>query len=151
MTANTPAASQKLTAVLAIPAANPPEANRFFSAKLSHETDPSDVHHDLGNGNSSGFVLIDARTAPTYAQCHLPGAVNLPHRTINEETTARFSRDTLLVVYCWGPACNAATRAAVRLSALGFQVKEMIGGIEYWRKEGFAVEGDDVENAPLVG
>ncbi len=151
MTTNAPSISEKSTAVLATPAAEPHEANRFFSAKLGYETDPSDVHYDLHNGAGAGFVVIDARSTPVYAQCYLPGAVSLPYRTINQETTARFSKDTLPVVYCWGPACNAATRAAVRLTALGFQAKEMIGGIEYWRREGFAVEGDDVENAPLVG
>lgn len=137
--------------VFSVPAAPPQEAQRFFSAKLGFETDPSDVHHDLTQGRSNGFVLLDARSAAHYAQCHLPGAINLSYRTINVETTARFPKDQLFVVYCWGPACNAATRAAARLSALGFRVKEMVGGIEYWRKEGFAVEGDDIENAPLVG
>jgi rhodanese-related sulfurtransferase len=55
------------------------------------------------------------------------------------------------VVYCWGPACNAATKAAARLSALGFQVKEMIGGLEYWRHEGYAVEGALGNEAALHG
>ncbi len=139
------------SAVFSVPDASPQEAHQFFSAKLGFETDPSDVHHDLAQAQEAPFMLIDARSAANYAQCHLPGAINLSHRTINAETTARFPKEQLLVVYCWGPACNAATRAAARLGALGFRVKEMIGGIEYWRKEGFAVEGDDIENAPLVG
>src|SRR5207245_11627846 len=50
-----------------------------------------------------------------------------------------------VVVYCWGPACNAATKAAVRLAALGFRVKEMIGGIEYWDREGYGVEGSKAQ------
>ena len=52
----------------------------------------------------------------------------------------------------WKPAIAAgATKAAARLSALGFRVKEMLGGIEYWRKEGFEVEGTKGTEAPLVG
>ena len=143
--------STAASTVLSISPASPEEAHRFFAAKLGLETDPSDVHHDLTQGNHTGFLLIDVRSAANHAQCHLPGAVSLPHRVISHETTAGFSKEQLLVVYCWGPACNAATRAAAKLSALGFQVKEMIGGIEYWRKEGFEVEGEDVANAPLVG
>ena len=53
----------------------------------------------------------------------------------------QWKKDTVLVVYCWGPGCNGATKAAVKLSALGFPVKEMIGGIEYWEdKERYPVE-----------
>jgi rhodanese-related sulfurtransferase len=48
--------------------------------------------------------------------------------------------DTLFVVYRWGPGCNGSTKAAPRLSQLGCAVKELIGGIEYWRKEGYAIE-----------
>ncbi len=46
------------------------------------------------------------------------------------------------MTYCWGPGCNGATRAALALSRLGFAVREMLGGIEYWTREGFGVETD---------
>ena len=39
--------------------------------------------------------------------------------------------------------------AAARLAALGFKVKEMIGGLEYWRQEGCPVEGALGAGAPL--
>lgn len=45
-----------------------------------------------------------------------------------------------MVTYCWGPGCDGATKAALALARLGYRVKEMIGGIEYWIREGFAVE-----------
>ena len=45
-----------------------------------------------------------------------------------------------MVTYCWGPGCNGATRAALALSTLGFRVREMIGGFEYWAREGLPVE-----------
>src|SRR5215208_2203286 len=124
-----------------------------FSFVLEHpaaETDPSDVHLDLERGND-GITVIDARGADAFAQCHVPGAISLPHRTISESTTAGLSRYRTLVVYCWGPGCNAATKAAAKLAALGFRVKEMIGGLEYWRREGHAVEGTLGDAAPMVG
>ena len=128
--------------VLETPAAAPEAAHRHFVHKLSVETDASDVKTDRDNG-ATGFVVVDVRAAEAYAKAHVPGAVSLPHRTISRETAARFSADTLLVVYCWGPGCNGATKAGAKLSALGFRVKEMLGGIEYWRKEGYAVEGTE--------
>lgn len=126
--------------VLATPAAEPVDAHAFFSRKLAYETDPSDLYSDMQAG-VSGFVVIDVRSADAYAERHAPGAVNLPHALISAETTARFDKETLLVLYCWGPGCNGATKAAIKLSALGFRVKEMIGGIEYWaEKERLPVE-----------
>jgi rhodanese-related sulfurtransferase len=136
--------------VLEHPAAPPDVAVRHFTARLAVETDPSDVHADLDRGVDR-IVVVDARSPQHYAQCHIPGASNLPHRTITRETTAHLPMDACIVVYCWGPGCNAATKGAARLAALGFQVKEMIGGLEYWRHEGYAVEGTLGSEASLYG
>jgi rhodanese-related sulfurtransferase len=135
--------------VLETPPSSPEEAHRHFLSKLSVETDAADVRLDLQRGQD-GFLLIDARGAQDFEECHIPGAINLPYRTITAESIAHLSKEKPMVVYCWSPACNAATKAAVRLSALGFQVKEMLGGIEYWRREGGPVEGSLGEAAPLV-
>ena len=139
-----------LSLVLQTPAASPLEAQRHFSAKLTVETDVSDVRHDLEQG-CKDFILVDVRSAEDFAECHIPEAINLPHRIIDESTTAHFSKEQVLVLYCWGPACNGATKAAAKLSTLGFRIKEMLGGIEYWRKEGGPVEGTLKEQASLVG
>lgn len=136
--------------VLEHAAATPDEARRHFAAKLAVETDPSDVHADLERGVRR-IAVVDARSPRHFGECHVPGAINLPHRSITAESTAALSRDLCVVVYCWGPGCNAATKAAARLAALGFAVKEMIGGLEYWRREGYAVEGTLAAEAPLHG
>jgi rhodanese-related sulfurtransferase len=125
--------------VVGNPAADPRTARAHFEAKLSLETDPSDVHEDIKRGVSD-FILIDARSPEVYAQEHVPGAVNLWHRLMSRETTASFPKDKLLVTYCAGVGCNASTKGALKLAALGFRVKEMIGGIEVWKSEGYGVE-----------
>ena len=51
-----------------------------------------------------------------------------------------FAVDTLFVVYCAGPHCNGADKAALRLARLGRSVKKMIGGVEGWKDEGFELE-----------
>ena len=40
---------------------------------------------------------------------------------------------------CWDPGCNAGAKGAERLAALGFRVKEMIGGFEYWKRNGYPI------------
>ena len=136
------------SAVREYPAADPAAAQRHFLARLSVETDVSDVVHDLTRGTGN-LVLLDMRSAEDYAVCHIPGAISLPHRRISAESTQAFPRDGQLVTYCWGPACNSSTKGAAKLAALGFSVKEMIGGLEYWRQEGCPVEGTLGASAPL--
>ncbi|MDD9272221.1 rhodanese-like domain-containing protein [Paenibacillus sp. GCM10023248] len=136
--------------VLETPAASPEAVHRHYMNKLSVETDVADVRYDLQHGLND-FVLIDVRSSKAYEECHIPGAINLPSNQINEAATAHLSKEQVIVVYCWGPACNGATKGAARLSGLGFRVKEMLGGIEYWRKEGNEVEGTLGQAAPLVG
>ncbi|MFD0674691.1 rhodanese-like domain-containing protein [Cohnella sp. GCM10027633] len=136
--------------VLETPAASPEHTHRHYMNKLAVETDVSDVRYDMKNGVAD-FVLADVRSAQAYEECHVPGAINLPSSGISAETTAALSKEQLIVVYCWGPACNGGTKAAARLSALGFRVKEMLGGIEYWRKEGHDVEGTHGHSACMVG
>ncbi len=53
---------------------------------------------------------------------------------------AAFDKNTVFVTYCTSPGCNASTKGAVRLAALGFRVKELIGGFEYWQREGYPAE-----------
>jgi rhodanese-related sulfurtransferase len=86
------------------------------------------------------FVLVDVRGPKLYARGHVPGAVNIPHREMTAERMAQFPQDTAFVVYCAGPHCNGANKAAIRLARLGYRVKEMIGGITGWGDEDFALE-----------
>jgi rhodanese-related sulfurtransferase len=139
----------KNTKVLETPAASPEAANHFFGNKLAYETDCADVYNDFRN-QVTDFVLVDVRSPRAYARSHAINAINLPVADINAESTSDWSKQKLVVTYCWGPGCNGATKAAIRLSALGFQVKEMIGGIEYWEdKEKYpVVRGESLESKP---
>ncbi|WP_438433689.1 rhodanese-like domain-containing protein [Gorillibacterium sp. sgz500922] len=136
--------------VLETPAASPEQTHRHYLNKLSVETDVADVSYDMQHGLND-FRLIDVRSDKAYEECHIPGAINLPANRISAETTAAFSKNQVIVVYCWGPACNGGAKGAARLSGLGFQVKEMLGGIEYWRKEGNEVEGTLGHSACMIG
>ena len=127
-----------LSPVTQVAAASPDEARAHFGALLRFETDCWDVHVSL-NGDSKGFVLLDVRSPELYAAGHVAGAVSLPHRKITERALGQYPDGTLFVVYCGGPHCNGADRAALRLASLGRPVKKMIGGVEGWKDEGFAL------------
>jgi rhodanese-related sulfurtransferase len=123
--------------VTAVPAAPTGVALEHFSRLLELETDCWDVHEATTAGTVPGFVLLDVRSPDLYASGHVPGAVNLPHRRIVDRTVEAHPPDTLFVVYCAGPHCNGADKAAMRLAALGRPVKKMIGGVTGWLDEGF--------------
>lgn len=117
------------------------EASRHFAAKLSFETDPFDVRAAQQAGER--FVLIDSRGAEAWRQGRIVGAVHLPTAEIGERALETIPLDVPVVTYCWGPGCNGSTRAALALSLLGYEVREMIGGFEYWAREGLPVEDDN--------
>jgi rhodanese-related sulfurtransferase len=163
MTIPAPAAYAQLTpptndsapnAVLGVPPAEPADAAAYFAASLAFHTDVSDVAGALAGGGDPGFTLVDVRSTQAWDQGHIPGAVHLPGGRLPSQDDGVLDRGRPVVVYCWGPACNGATRAALALATRGFRVKEMLGGIEYWIREGFAYEtyegGRQRESDPLV-
>jgi rhodanese-related sulfurtransferase len=121
------------------PAASPAEAVERLAARFAFETDCADVASDLSHG-AGGFVIVDARSPEKYAAGHVPGALNLPTRTITAASTADLDTGQLYVTYCDGPHCNGSTRSALRLAELGFRVKEMLGGFHFWQLDGHPVE-----------
>ncbi len=129
-----------------IPAASCADAQAHFGNRLRFETDCSDVHRSHQSGDVD-YVLVDVRGPEAYAAGHVPGAINIPTRTMTAERLAAFAPSTLFVVYCAGPHCNGVHRAGLRLASLGYAVKEMLGGVTGWLDEGLALVGENAEQA----
>lgn len=110
-----------------------------YENKLAFEMDPSDLFDALNNGEK--VIVIDARKAFGFEAEHIPTAINIPHREMTAETTKHLDKDVLYVTYCDGIGCNASTRGALNMAKLGFKVKELMGGIEWWKFDGYATEG----------
>jgi rhodanese-related sulfurtransferase len=131
----------------------PERAAELFAERLATQTDVADVRAATSTP-SPAFVLVDSRSAAAWAQGHVPGAVHLPTAEIHERAAELLDPAVPVVTYCWGPGCNGATKAALALSLRGYRVREMIGGVEYWIREGFPLRtpaGDVAREAdPLV-
>lgn len=125
---------------MALPSFPHPDQNAVdhFTARLAYETDVADVRASQVDASAS-FVLLDVRSAAAWELGHVAGAVHLPHGEIGVRAE-RLDPAGSYVTYCWGPACNGATRGALALATRGFAVKEMLGGYEYWVREGFPTE-----------
>lgn len=131
-----------MSQVLKVQPAAQSEAIAHFAGRLSFETDPSDVAADIGAG-TTGWVLVDSRNQASWDQGHVPGAIHLPTTEIEARAASVVPAGTAVVTYCWGPACNGGTKAALAFAKLGYPVKEMIGGFEYWTREGLPIETAD--------
>lgn len=114
----------------------------FFAAKLTHQTDPSDLAADRAAGAAP--LVIDVRSDVAWSQGRIPGAIHVPSAELGARAASVVpDRGLAVVVYCWGPGCNGSTRAALTLATLGYtHVRELIGGFEYWAREGLAVVSD---------
>jgi rhodanese-related sulfurtransferase len=130
-----------MSSIATIPAASPAEAQRHFELRLALETDAADIGSAVAAGDLDDVVLVDVRSREAYAAGRIPGAVSLPYATIDAAALDALG-EQLIVVYCWGPGCNAAQHGGARIAALGRQVKEMLGGFEYYVREGWPVEGE---------
>ena len=112
----------------------------FYLYKLQYEIDSADLFLHLENKDN--IVVIDTRSQSAYEVEHIPGAVNIPHKTMTIETTKTIDKNALVVTYCDGIGCNGSTRGALNMTRLGFKVKEMLGGLDWWKRDGYATEGE---------
>ncbi|MCA9075383.1 MAG: rhodanese-like domain-containing protein [Planctomycetaceae bacterium] len=107
---------------------------QHYEHKLDYEIDSWDLLVTIKAGEN--ITVIDARSSEAYELEHIPGAINVPHRKMSEETTSGIDRTSLVVTYCDGIGCNASTKGAINMLKLGFRVKELMGGLDWWKRDG---------------
>ena len=120
----------------------------YYEAKLRYETDAWDLFEALKGPEN--IVAIDARSAKAYDSEHIPTALNIPHRTMSVDSTAHLDRSATYVTYCDGIGCNASTKGALKMAQLGFSVRELLGGLEWWRRDGYATEGENATEGKTI-
>ncbi len=103
----------------------------YFRAKLQFETTPHQVKAAVEHGD---IVLLDVRDAESYKAERIPGAKNVPMTEL-EKHLKSLPKDKTLVTYCWNITCAMAPKAALMLAEKGFQVQELVGGLEEYRKK----------------
>jgi len=111
----------------------------FYDQKLKYEIDSSDLFKAIENNEN--IIVVDARSVEAFESEHIPGAINIPHRTMSVETTSHLDKGKLYITYCDGIGCNASTKGAYNMAKLGFKVKELIGGLDWWKRDGYETNG----------
>jgi rhodanese-related sulfurtransferase/DNA-binding transcriptional ArsR family regulator len=90
----------------------------------------------LREGN---VVLLDVRPEDEYGLGHLPGALNIPLRQL-EQRLAELPRDHQIVAYCRGPYCVLSFEAVAALRMRGFNVRRLDQGFPEWKAAGLPIE-----------
>lgn len=50
---------------------------------------------------AAGAQLVEVLPAEEFEELHLPGAINIPLKQLDAESTRRLDRGRDVVVYCW--------------------------------------------------
>lgn len=120
----------------------------YFAAKLAYETDASDLY--TRQKASDDVVVIDVRSDEAWAQGRIPEAVHMHYSEIATRAPSEIATGREVVVYCWSPGCNAGAKGALEFAKLGYTVRELIGGFEYWVREGYPVaDADGIHRRPV--
>lgn len=118
------------------------EQLKHYQDKLAFEIDSADVADFFSRQpGAEKLVVIDARSNDAFQHEHIPGAISFPHRTMNADSVNILDKDATYVTYCDGIGCNASTKGALKLSTYGFKVKELMGGLDWWKRDGYSTEG----------
>ena len=59
------------------------------------------LHHQLRELLQAGAQLVEVLPEAEYADQHLPGAINIPLKTLDRPTTAELDRERPVIVYCF--------------------------------------------------
>lgn len=111
----------------------------FYETKLAYEIDSWDLSVLIKN--QENIVVIDTRSKSFHDMENIPTSINLPHSQMTEETTKEFDKTKLYITYCDGIGCNGSTKGALNMAKLGFRVKELLGGLDWWKRDGHETKG----------
>ncbi|KAA1247624.1 rhodanese-like domain-containing protein [Aquimarina sp. RZ0] len=120
----------------------------YYQNKLSYEMDPSDLFFALEN--QKDIIIMDTRQPFAYKKEHIPTAINLPHLEMTQENTEKLDKTKTYICYCDGIGCNASTKGALNMAMQGFTVKELIGGLAWWKIDGYATEGTNASTGSEI-
>jgi rhodanese-related sulfurtransferase len=102
------------------------------------DMEPVDRLELLKRVRGGEVTVLDVRPREEYAAGHIPGAVSIPLKEL-EERLSDLPRDREIVAYCRGPYCVLAIKAVEQLRAKGFKAVRFEYGIQDWKADDLPV------------
>jgi ArsR family transcriptional regulator len=109
----------------------------YFRAR--DELEPVAANELLTRLRGGDVVILDVRPEDEYGLGHLPGALNIPLRQL-EQRLAELPRKQEIIAYCRGPYCVLSFEAVAELRARGFKVRRLENGFPEWKAAGLPIE-----------
>lgn len=116
---------------------------RQIVAGYFHERDrlePVSRDELLERMREGSVTLLDVRPEDEFDSGHLPGAIGLPLREL-EQRLAELPRDQEIIAYCRGTYCVMSFEAVAALRKHGFTARRLEDGYPEWRAAGLPVVG----------
>jgi rhodanese-related sulfurtransferase len=88
-------------------------------------------------------AVVEALPKDSYAEFHLPGAINVPFgdRFAKDIQAAIPDKNRTIIVYCMNAECDASPKAVKRMEKLGYtNVFDYEAGKVDWKEAGLPVE-----------
>eukprot|EP00727_Mastigamoeba_balamuthi_P006616 m51a1_g2575 putative rhodanese domain protein (157) ;mRNA; f:386858-387386 len=110
-----------------------------FAVVLKHATaylagPGRNVMSETVHRNTSAFFVVDIRAHEDYCKGHVPGAVNIPFKTVLQPASlAQLPKDRTVLLVCY--TGHTASQATALLGALGYDTRAMFGGMLSWSAE----------------
>ncbi|GGE70853.1 hypothetical protein GCM10011533_24080 [Streptosporangium jomthongense] len=83
--------------------------------------------------------IVDVRTPGEFQQSHIQGAINLPITHFSKKAISRLSLDQSIPVVTVCLSAHRSIPATRRLKQLGYDVKQLHGGMQAWWKGNYPV------------
>jgi rhodanese-related sulfurtransferase/DNA-binding transcriptional ArsR family regulator len=130
-----------LNALRAVAERHLAEVERLINSYLSVKDDLEPIpREELLRRVRDGLVtVIDVRPPQEYAAGHIPGAVNVPLDTLENELKD-LNTDQEIVAYCRGPHCVLAYDAVEQLRKRGLKARRLEDGFPEWKLAGLPIE-----------
>src|SRR5436190_3798222 len=114
----------------------------FVAASVLASEFPDININDVKNLSKSGkAVIIDVNGTESYAEGHVPGALDFEAIQAKLSEVLPKDKNALIVAYCGNPKCQAYLSAARAAEKLGYKnIKHMSAGIAGWKDAGMKTE-----------
>jgi ArsR family transcriptional regulator len=134
------AALNLLAGLRGIAERNLAEVEKIVRSYFRARDDLEPVSRDelLRRMRKGAVTVLDVRPEDEFAMGHLPGAINVPLRSLKARLS-EFDRAREIVAYCRGPYCVWSWEAVATLRARGFKVRRLEDGLPEWRAAGLDV------------
>lgn len=123
---------------------NTAQAAHYFENEMNFKTNPHGAKAVV-EGKVKNITIVDVRDAKSYAEGHIPGAINLPYNKYNSFEGAEtefpgLRKEGFNYIYCYELLCNLAQKAAKQFATAGYPVKEIVGGYAAWKEHKYPIE-----------